>query len=167
MVAVRLMASGKQGERILEREVRPYTRVWTDPSQGSSRPTRELIVAAVGERAPFSLRFASDKVEVGAGKKIELKLQLERRGFTNKVSVLPLMLPNFVRLTNTEIDPDSNALALTVEVPPGTPPSEHTLTLLGQAQVPYSKDISATRKPNVLVSLPSRPLNIIVRGPKK
>ncbi|MBI1917388.1 MAG: PPC domain-containing protein [Planctomycetes bacterium] len=163
---VKLIARGKQGERTLEREVRPYTRVWTDPSQGSSRPTRELIVA-VRESAPFSLRFTLDKVEVEAGKKIDLKLLLERRGFKSKVSVLPLMLPNIVRLSNTEIAAESNVIALTVEVPPGTPPGEHTLTVLGQAQVPYSKDPRATQRPNTLVSLPSRPLNIVVIGPKK
>src|SRR5262245_9894561 len=168
-VPVRLVASGKQGERTIKREVRPYTRVWNDPAQSSSRPTRELVVA-VRDSAPYSLAFSPEKVEVTAGKKVELKLALDRKwgsSIKNKVSVLPLMLPNNIRLTNTEIGSDSNEVVVPIEVPQGTPPGEYTLTVLGQTQVPYNKDTKAAQRPNVLVSLPSRPLNLVVVGSKK
>src|SRR5207247_2310102 len=75
---VKLTAAGKRGDVTLRREVRPYTRVWTDPSLGSSRPTRELALA-VRDSAPFALRFAAERVEVEAGKRAELKLLLDRR----------------------------------------------------------------------------------------
>jgi hypothetical protein len=38
------------------------------------------------------------------------------------------------------------------------------VTVLGQAQVPYSKDPKAAQKPNVLVALPARPVTLVVRS---
>src|SRR5262249_24688136 len=62
---VRLFATAKQGERVLRREVRPYTRVWTDPSLGSSRPTRELALAG-RPGAPFAPNFTAARAAGGA-----------------------------------------------------------------------------------------------------
>ena len=161
--AVKLFATGKQGERVIRRIVRPYTRVWPDPSVSSSRPTRELVLA-VRDSAPFALHFASARVEVEAGKKAEVKLQLQRRAkdFTSKVTVLPQALPGSIRMANAEIAAGKDAVALTVAIQAGTPPGEYTLTVLGQAQVHYSKDPKSAQKPNVLVSLPARPITLVV-----
>jgi hypothetical protein len=161
--AVKLFATGKVGERTLRREVRPYTRVWTDPSTSSSRPTREFVLAIRGN-APFALRFAPERVEVEAGKKATVKLQLQRheKDFKSKLTVLPQALPGYIRVGNAEIAEGSNEIPLTIDIQAGTPPGEYTLTVVGQGQVPYSKHPKATQKPNVLVSLPGRPLTIVV-----
>jgi len=82
------------------------------------------------------------------------------------VTVLPQALPGYLRMGNAEIAAGKDELTLTVEVQPGTPPGEYTLTVLGQAQVPYSKDGKAAPKSNLLVSLPARPLTVVVT-PKK
>jgi len=164
---VKLFATAKDGERTLRREVRPYTRVWTEANISSSRPTREFVLA-VRENAPYGLDFGAERVEVEAGKKVELKLRLQRHGkdFTSKVTVLPLAPPSYFRLTNPEIAAGKDEVAVTVDVQANTPPGEYTLTVLGQAQVPYSKDPKAAQKPNVLVSLPARPVTLVVT-PKK
>jgi hypothetical protein len=165
--AVKLFATAKEGGRTLRREVRPYTRVWTDANLGSSRPTRELILA-IRDSAPFALQFAPERVEVEAGKKAEMKLRLARRwpDFKSKLTVLPQALPGYLRMDNAEIAAGKDEITLSVNVQPGTPPGEYTLTVVGQAQVPYSKDAKAAQRPNVLVSLPARPLTVVVT-PKK
>src|SRR5262249_24572216 len=98
---VKLFATAKVGDRTLKREVRPYTRVWTDANLGSSRPTREVVLA-VRPNAPFDLSFAPERVEVEAGKKIDLKLRLQRhaKDFTGKVTILELAPPPNIRPSN-------------------------------------------------------------------
>jgi hypothetical protein len=161
---VQLFATAKVGERTLRREVRPYTRVWSEANIATSRPTREFVLA-VRDGAPFALEFAEERVEVEAGKKAELKLRLRRQAkdFTNTVTVQPLAVPGNLKVANTEIAAGKEEASLTVEVPPGTPQGDYTLTVLGQGQVPYSKDPKAAQKPNVLVPLPGRPVTLVVR----
>jgi hypothetical protein len=160
---VKLFATGKQGDVPLRREVRPYTRVWPDPSIGSSRPTRQLALA-VRESAPFSLRFPVERLEVTAGKKAELKLHLDRNwtDFKGSLNALPLAFPGNIKMANAQIPAGQSEAAITIEVQAGTRPGEYTLAVLGQAQVPFNKDAKATQKPNTLVSLPSRPLTLVV-----
>jgi hypothetical protein len=164
---VKLFATAKVGDKELRREVRPYTRVWTDANIGSSRPTREFVLA-VRQGAPYALSFAGERVEVEAGKKAELKLRLDRhaKDFTNKVTLLPLAPPGNLRVANSEIAAGKDEATLTVDVQAGSPPGEYTLSVLGQAQVPYNKDPKSAQKPNVLVSLAARPVTLVVT-PKK
>jgi hypothetical protein len=164
---IRLVATGKRGAETLRREVRPYTRVWTDPNMNSSRPVRELVVA-LRDSAPFALHFASQRVEVEAGKKVELKVQLERQWpeFKNAVNVLPLSLPGPLKLGTISIAPDRTEATVTLDVQPNARPGEYALSVLGQAQVPFAKDAKAATKPNTLVSQPARPLTLVVL-PKK
>jgi len=164
---VRLFATAKQGERALRREVRPYTRVWTDPNLGSSRPTRELALA-VRDSAPFALSFAEERVEVAAGQKAVVKLQLQRhwKDFKDKVTILAPAPGGPLRPAGAEIPAGKDETSVTVDVPAGAAPGEYTLTVLGQAQVPFSKDAKAASKPNTLVALPARPLTLVVT-PKK
>jgi hypothetical protein len=165
--AVKLFATAKQGDRTLRREVRPYTRVWTDANIGSSRPTRELALA-VRKEAPFDLHFTAERVEVEAGKKATLKLRLQRyaKDFKEKVTIRPPAAAGPLRVAGAEIAAGGDEVDVTVEVPAGAAPGEYTLTVIGQAQVPFSKDDKAAQKPNTLVSLPARPLTLVVL-PKK
>jgi hypothetical protein len=160
---VKLFATGQRGNVPLRREVRPYTRVWSEANIGSSRPTRELALA-VREPAPFSLRFAADRLDVPAGKKAELKLHLDRSwpDFKGNLTVLPLAFPGIFKMGNAQIPMGQNEVAISIEVQAGARPGPYTLAVLGQAQVPFSKDTKATPKPNTLVSLPSRPVTLVV-----
>jgi hypothetical protein len=160
---IRHVASGKRGENTLRREVRPYTRVWSDPGMGSSRPMRELIMA-VRESAPFGLRFAAERSEVKANSKVALILHVDRLwpDVKNSITVLPLSFPDSFRMSSVELPPDKREILVKIEIQAGTPPGEYTLAVLGQAQVPYSKESGMKQKPNTLVSLPSRPLTLVV-----
>jgi hypothetical protein len=162
--SVKLWATAKVGERTLRREVRPYTRVWSEANIATSRPTRDFVLA-VRDGSPFALEFALERVEVEAGKKAELKLRLRRhaKDFTNKVTIQPLAQPGNLTVAGAEIAAGKDEASVTVNVSPGTPPGEYTLAVLGQAQVPYNKDPKAAQKPNVLVTLPARPVTVVVR----
>jgi hypothetical protein len=162
---VKLFGTAKVGKQALRREVRPYTRVWPDPNLGSSRPTRNFILA-VRAGAPFALEFADERVDVEPGKKAELKLRLHRyaQDFADKVTVLPLAPPGNFQVAGTEVASGKEVASLMVDVPPGTPPGEYTLTVLGQAQVPYSKDPKTAQRPPFLVAMPARPVTLVVRS---
>jgi hypothetical protein len=162
---VKLFATAMAGERALRREVRPYTRVWPEANVGTSRPTRAFILA-VRDGAPFALEFADERVEVEPGKKVELKLRLCRHAqqFSDKVIVQPLAPPGNFKVAGTEVAAGKDEASLTVDVPPGTPPGEYTLTVLGQAQVPSGKEPKAAQRPTVLVALPARPITLVVRS---
>jgi hypothetical protein len=164
---VKLFATAKVGARTLRREVRPFTRVWLEGNLASSRSTRDLVLAVRGG-APFALEFAEGRAEVEAGKKVELKVRLYRhaKDFTNPVTVLPLAPPDNLRVAGGEVSAGREEGSVTVDVPPDTPPGEYTLAVLGQAQVPYSKDAKAGPKPNVLVALPGRPVTLVIRPQK-
>jgi hypothetical protein len=165
---VKLIATGKRGDAVIRREVRPYTRVWQEANLGSSRPMRELPIA-VRETSPFSLQFASERVEVEAGKKAELKLKLDRLWpeFKGQVNLLPLALPGPIRFNNAQIAPDKNEATLTFDINNGAPPGDYTVAVIGQAQVPYNKDATSAQKMNSLVSQPSRPVTLSVKAAAK
>ena len=159
-----------QGERgtMVRREVRPYTRVWNDGSGGggSSRPVRELTLA-VREKAPFSLSFASEQIQIEAGKKAQVKFAVTRLNldFKEKLTLLPLPLPGNLKITAPEIAAGANEVTIEIEPQSGARPGNYTLSLVGQGQVPYAKDPTAKDKPNLLVSIPSQPLTITVLPP--
>jgi hypothetical protein len=165
---VKLFATGKRGDVTLRREVRPYSRVWPDPSLNSSRPTRELALA-VRESAPFALRFPVEQVEVAAGKKAELKLHLDRLwpDFKGNLTVLPLALPGNLKMGNVVIPAEKNEVSITIDVPANARTGTYVVSVLGQAQVPLHKDAKAGSKPNTLVSQPSRPITLVVVPPGK
>ena len=165
---IKLIATGKRGEESLRREVRSYTRVWTDAGMNSSRPTRELAIA-IRNGAPYRLEWASDRLEVEAGKVAEAKLRLVRRweDLTANVTVQPLAFPGNFQLSNAEYAGDQSELTLPITVQNGTRPGAYTLAVLGQAQTPFNKDPAATERPNTLVSLPSLPLTLLVTEAEK
>ncbi len=159
---IKLIATGKAGDTTLRREVRPYTRV--SPDGSTSRPTRELVLA-VRESAPFDLHFAPERVETKAGKKVEVKLLIDPRwpDFKNPITISPLTFPGSIQMSNVEAAADKKEIAITIDVQPGTPAGEYTLSVSGRAQVPYNKDAKAKEKPNTLVTQPSRPLTVVVK----
>lgn len=165
---IKLVATGKRGEEVLRREVRPYTRVWNNAGMNSSRPTRELVVA-IRDAAPYRLEWASDRIEVEAGKPAEAKLRLTRRwsDFKANVTVQPLSFPGNFKLSNTDFTGEQTELTLPITVQAGTRPGDYTLSVLGQAQVPFNKDPAAKDRPNTLVSLPNQPLTLTVTSPPK
>ena len=161
------MAKGTRGETKLVREVRPYTRVWADPSMGSSRPTRGFA-AAIVEKAPYALKIVPERASVPQTGKVELKIEATRYWPELKapIRLIGLGLPGGFQFAETEIAADAPSKTCTLEIQ-NVRPGTYTLTLLGQAQTPFNKDPAAKEAPNTLVSIPSQPVTIEVTAPKK
>lgn len=165
---IKLVATGKRGETELRREVRAYARVTSDPGYNSSRPLRALPVA-IRETAPFAMAFTTERIEVESGQKVELTLQLKRLWpeFKEKLLVQAMALPGGFNLPNGEVPAGQSEGKLTLSTQAGMAPGEYTIAVQGKGQVPFNKDPKAASKPNTLVSLPSRPLTVVVKAPPK
>lgn len=164
---IKLIATAKRGNEILRHEVRAYTRVWSS-GLNSTRPTRDLIIS-VRDGSPFRLECLTDRVEVEAGKPIELKLRLVRRwaDFKGDVTIKSLTFPNNFSMSDSAFKGKTSEIALAINTQGNLQPGQYTLVVIGQAQVPFNKDPKAKDKPNTLVSLPSRPVNVIVKAKAK
>ncbi len=158
---VRLYAEGTHDGATFRREVRPHSRVWNN--SGTSRPSRQLALA-VREHGPFDLRLEPAEITVEAGQSVEMKLHARRLwpDFKEKITIQPLQFPGQFKLGNFDVGNDQAEARVKLEVQQNTRPGEYTLTLLGQAQVPFSKDRNSESRPNTLVSTPSRPVTIRV-----
>jgi hypothetical protein len=160
---IKLIATGKRGGETIRREVRPYSRVWNNAGMNSSRPTRELVVA-IRDAAPYRLEWSAANVDVEAGKDAKLTLKLTRRwdDFKADVTVQPLSFPGNFKLANSSFKGKQTELTIPITVQNNTRPGDYTLTVLGQAQVPFHKDAESKERPNTLVSLPSQSVTLKV-----
>jgi hypothetical protein len=165
---VQLTSAGKRGDETILREVRPYTRVWPSTDLNSSRPTRELVVA-IGNPAPFALIPAAEKLQVEAGKKIEVVVKCERLWpeFKGAITLIPLSFPGPIKMSPATIPEGKTEVTVTLEAQANMRPGDYTLAFTGQGQVPFNKDAKAATKPNSLVQLPSRPVTLTVLPVKK
>ncbi len=165
---IALVATAKRGVETITREVRPYTRVWNTTDPGSSRPMRELMIA-VGAPGPFAIAPAQDKVEVEAGKKVEVVVKCERTwaDFKGPVTVLSLSAPGSVKMGTTTIPEGKSEATVILETQGNLRPGEYTVVFTGQGQAPFAKDPKAAARPNTLVAAPSRPLTLVVLPPAK
>jgi hypothetical protein len=165
---IQLVATATHDGKTIRREVRPTTRVWPETNLSASPPMRELVIG-VRDRAPYGLKIVPDKIAVEAGKKAELKLVATRQWdeFKEKITVIPLAFPGGFNFGSVDLPAGQVEVTLTIDVQNGTRPGEYTLSVLGQAQVPYNKDPQAPQQPNTLVSTPSLPVTITVTAPGK
>jgi len=165
---IKLTATGKSGEQTTTREVRAYSRVWNSTDLNSSRPTRELVVAIGSEAAPFAITPAVEKIEVEAGKKVEVVVKSTRQwaDFKGNITLIPLSFPGPIKMNTATIAADKSEAPITLEVQANARTGEYTIVLTGQGQVPFAKDPKAAR-PNTLVPLPSRPITLVVVPAKK
>lgn len=162
---MKLMASAKIGDQVIRREVRPFCRV---ANLQGCREMREHVVA-IRERSPFALTLEPDRITVESGQKANLKLKVVRHWseFKNAVNYQSQSFPGQFQLGNGTIAADQTEAALSINVQNGTRPGDYSLTVLGQAQVPFHKDPKSADRPNTLVSIPSRPVTITVIEPPK
>ena len=165
---VKLTATAQRDGQPLVREVRPHSRVWNSADLNSSRPTRELLVA-VRETAPFAVSPASDRIEIEAGKKAEVKFTCVRNqpDFKAAVNLQGLSPPNPIKVSNVSIGDGKTEATVSFEVQVGARPGEYTFALQCQGQVPFAKDEKAAARPNTLVTAPSRPITIVVKPATK
>ena len=114
---VKLVATARRGDETITREVRPYSRVWNSTELNSSRPTRELVVA-VRETAPSALTPAAERLEVEAGKKVDVVVKCDRLWpeFKGNVVLIPLSFPNPIKFNTATIAADKSEVTVTLEV---------------------------------------------------
>ncbi len=163
---IRLIAEGRQGAQAVRRVVRPYTRVWPEANIGSSRPTRELGLA-LRNQAPFALRLEPEVLAMKPGEPARLRVKATRYwpGANERIALQPLGFPGVLQMQSGEIPAGSSEAEVTLTLNQGVPEAEFTVALLGQSQVPFSKDPEAANPPLTLVSLPSQPLTVRVAPP--
>ena len=151
---IKLVATGKRGDETLVREVRPYTRIWQDNNPGSSRPSRAPVIS-VRETGPFQPGVRERKLTIEAGQKAEVKTQLKRLWpeFTNQVNLQAVAFPGPIKANLVQIAAGANEATVTFEANSGAPPGEYTVTILGQAQVPFAKE-GGKDKQNTLITIP-------------
>ena len=156
-----------EGE-VITREVRPYSRCWNNAGFNSSRPTRKLGLA-VREKGPFALMLDPAEVTVEAGKSVDVAIRARRLwdGFDGRISIIPSALPGGFSMGNSEVAASADDGKVTFQVQAGRLPGKYTMTVLGQAQVPFSKDATAENRPNTLVTLPATSVTLNVTEPAK
>ncbi len=162
-----LKASATIGDRTVVREVRFYVRVSTVPEFIGCRPTREMMLAVLPEKSPFALDLAEERIEIVAGSKRDVTIKLSRLWPEFAGAVTVTALPGTVKLDAVRIAEGGTEAKGSLSVPAGTPPREYSLTLAGQAQVPFAVE-SDKAKAMRLVTLPSRTVTVVVLPePKK
>src|SRR5579872_2245341 len=126
---IKLIASAKRGDETITREVRSYTRVWNTADPSSSRPSRELVVG-IAESAPFAVTPALEKIEVEAGKKADLVMKCERNWpeFKGAINLIPLSIPNSVKVGTTTIAEGKTEATIGLEVQANMRPGEYSLS---------------------------------------
>lgn len=166
--AIKLVATATVEGQTLRHEVRPYTRVWADANPGSSAPMRDLVLG-VREKAPYVLKLQPERVSVEAGKEVSVKITATRlwADFKDKITVIPLAFPGVIQMPTVEIAAGANETTAKFTIQNGARPGDYTISVLGQAQVPFNKDPQAKDRPNTLVSTPSLPLTITITEPPK
>lgn len=158
---IKLVATGTMGDNTIQREVRAYTRPGGQNEMAGSRPTREPIIS-VQTSAPYSLQFQKEQITVEAGSKAEIKLLAERRWpeFKGTITVIPNSTFGSIKLGQVSIAEGKADASVTIDVAANARPGAYTVAMLGQAQVPFSKDDKP--KTNTLVTQTSRPITVIV-----
>lgn len=158
---IRLIAEGRQGGQSFRRVVRPYTRVWPEANIGSSRPTRELGLAIRG-RAPFALEPQPAELVIKPGEQAKLRIKAIRHwpSASERITLQPLAFPGVLQMQAAEIPSGGDEAEITLTLNQGVPAADFTVALLGQSQVPFSKDPQAANPPPTLVSLPSLPFTV-------
>lgn len=127
---------------------------------------REQFIS-IRERAPYSLRLEPERVTVEAGQKADVKLIVTRYwpDFKESVNFQPLNWPGFLQLGNGTIAAGQTETVLAIQVQANTSPGDYTVAVLGQAQVPFHKNMEEKNRPNTLVPMTSRPVTITVTKP--
>lgn len=155
----------------LVREARPATITWPVAQANIpavSRLDRGLVLA-VRDKPPFLLAAGIDSTSVIAGDKLTVPVKLTRLAPDLKapLQITAMNLPaNFTLSTGNNqpvaIPPDKDEGNVVFDVKANVAPGMYTIVLLGQTQVPFSKDLEGKQKTNINVVQPSLPILVTV-----
>jgi hypothetical protein len=116
--SLRVVGSARIGEQVVERvavgQERFQPPLTTQPQQARMRDT-ELLVAAVGREAPYSLAVTMPAAELKAGQKLELTVKAARKpDFKENIAFTVLGLPTGVTVTALTLNKDQTEGKLTL-----------------------------------------------------
>lgn len=161
---IRLIATGEANGKTIRRPVTPYTRPWNN---GGSRPLQALMLCLT-QQAPYSLRFEPAKLQIRPGEKPEVKVIATRhlKDYDGKIAVNSLHTPGGFQLTNAVIPSGQTEATVTVELQRDLRPGVYSLTMTGDAQVPFQREEKSQPR-NERVALPALPLQVEVLEKKE
>ena len=165
--AVRIKAHATVDGKRIEREVRCSQRRWAIANVNTSRVAREVCLA-VRAKAPYAVRFPTEPISVTAGTPLETKATLARLwpDFKGKVQLNGFGLPPGFNIATVEIAPDKTEATVKIAVAANVPPGTYSLTIRGDAQVPYTRDPKVASKP-LRVADPATSLTVLVTAAAK
>lgn len=125
-------------------EARYGTIVWNSPQPnvpGPCRITRGLSLSILDEPAAWQLVMDSQQIDACHGRQILIPAKLLRRaGFDNAVNFTFQNVPQNVQVENKPIAKEQQEEVFRVFVPANAPVGTYVLSLVGQQQVPFSRD---------------------------
>ena len=164
---VRVKAHATIDGKRIERDVRCSQRRWAIANVNTSRAVREICLA-VGARAPYAVKFPAEPIAVVAGTALETRATVARLwpDFKAKVQLNGFGLPPGFNIGAVEIAPDKTEATVKINVAANVPPGTYTLTIRGDAQVPFTRDAKTGNKP-LRVADPATPVTVVVSAPAK
>jgi hypothetical protein len=126
------------------------------------------FILTVTEPAPFRLDLP-ERITVEQNKPVEVPVTVTRLWpqFTETVTLASYLMPGGFSWNNLQPIGSGQTHGTVQLVVPNVKPGDYTVTLLGQAQVPFNKDPEAKDRPRTLVSMPARSLTVTVTAPQK
>jgi hypothetical protein len=169
--AIRVKAHATIDGKRVEREVRCCQRRWAIANNNTSVMVREICLA-VRAKAPYALKFPAEPIAVVAGTPLEAKATLARLApdFKGKVQLNGFGLPPGFNVGAVEIAPDKTEATVKINVAANVPPGTYTLTIRGDAQVPFTREVKDPKMGNkpLRVADPATPITVVVSAaPKK
>ncbi|MCU0721455.1 MAG: hypothetical protein MUC83_17220 [Pirellula sp.] len=134
---LRVIASSKQGEQIIEQAV-PFATVWQNPSAErgpiQTRLCDELWLSVKEDLSPISIQpTQTDIVKIKAGEKTVLPLTITRRvGGEAKAIMRPQNLPPKVTLTEWEVAPNAATTEREIVTAADAPLGTYTICFLAE-----------------------------------
>ncbi|MFN7876886.1 MAG: hypothetical protein ACK5PB_16305 [Pirellula sp.] len=134
---LRIVASGKQGDQVLEQTV-PFATVWQNPTAErgpiQSRLCDTLWLSLKEESAPVTIAITqTDVVKIKAGEKFVLPMTVTRRtGGEAKAIMRPQNLPPKATLTEWEIAPNAATTEREIVTAADTPPGTYSICFLAE-----------------------------------
>ncbi len=129
-----------------------------------ARAYHGLVAAILADPAPIVLEALPGRIVAAEGSRVELALAVTRKaGFAEAVAVTCADLPPNVPASSVTIPKNEAKGTLTLVIPRGVPTGVYSFGLRGAGPFPFSKDPNAKSKPNITLTEPSNPIELVVR----
>ena len=100
------------------------------------------ICLAVRPAAPYAVTLTPQQVEAEPGTAVLATAKVDRHwpDFKGKVQLTAFHPPPYLSMATTDLPANQVEVPIKIKVAPNTPPGTYSVTLLADAQVPFSAD---------------------------